>query len=154
VEWSSLAGTALGALIGVSATLSAERTRWRRGRRDTDKATKHQTYAEYLAALSRTRNEVRGAALSESVPAADRSRRAAEAFRTGRAYELRYQVELIGPDSVVIASDKTFRTLRELRDLVEGGALHRDDIYLGQRDLWDAAFAELRERMKADLSMS
>jgi hypothetical protein len=63
-------------------------------------------------------------------------------------------VELIGSDSVVTASDTAFRALRELRDLVEGGALHRDDTYLGQRDLWDAAFGELRERMKADLSMS
>ena len=154
MEWSSLAGTALGALIGVSATLAAERTRWRRGRQDTDKATKQRTYAEYLAALSRTRNEIRGAAISESVPAADRSRRAAEAFRTGGAYELRYQVELIGRDSVIVASDKAFRTLRELRDLVEGGTLHRDDVYLGRRDVWDAAFSELRQHMKADLSIS
>ena len=57
---------------------------------------------------------------------------------------MRYQVELIGPDSVATASDTAFRALRELRDLVEAGALHRDDIYLGQRDLWDAAFGELR----------
>jgi hypothetical protein len=154
VEWSSLAGTALGALIGVSATLSAERTRWRRGRRDSDKVVKRQTYADYLAALSRARNEVRSAAFSGSVPLADRSRRAADAFKTGETYELRYQVALLGPDSAVSASDSEFRALRGLRDLVEAGTLHRDDNYLHQRSVWDPAFNELMQRMKDDLLVS
>ena len=154
MQWSSLAGTALGALIGVSATLFADRLRWRLGRQDMDKATKRQTYADYLAALSNTRNELRGAARDESVVLADRARRAVEAFKAGEAYELRYQVELIAPGAVIDASDKAFRALRKLRDLVEAGALHTEKLYISQRDLWETEFAELRRQMKDDLAGS
>ena len=140
VEWGSLIGAAVGALIGVSATLASEHMRWRRGRQDTDKASKMRIYAGYLAALSLTRNELRVAARTGSVSQKSRSQRAAEAFKTGEAYELRYQVALIAPQDVIAASDEAFRALRQLRDLVEGGTLHTDGSYIRQRDVWEAAF--------------
>jgi hypothetical protein len=149
-----LIGAVVGALIGVSATLASEHMRWRRGRQDSDKATKRQTYADYLAALSLTRNELRLAARRSSLPLGQRSKRAAEAFRTGGAFELRYQVALIAPTEVITASDQAFRTLRLLRDLVEDGTLHTDAAYIGQRDVWEGTFAALKDHMRYDLEAS
>ena len=154
MQWGSLIGAVVGALIGVSATLSAEQMRWRRGRQDSDKTAKRQTYADYLAALSLTRNELRLASRRSSIPLEERSERAAESFRTGRAYELRYQVVLIAPTEVISASDRAFRALREIQQLVEDGTLHTDTPYIAQRDAWEAAFAALRDRMREDLDAS
>jgi hypothetical protein len=45
---------------GTNVTVSvvvAPNMRWRRGRQDSDKTAKRQTYADYLAALSLTRND-------------------------------------------------------------------------------------------------
>jgi hypothetical protein len=144
----------VGALIGVSATLTSEHMRWRRGRQDSGKATKLQTYADYLAALALTRNELHLAALNGSIPVGQRSQRAAESFSTGRIYELRYQVALIAPPKVSAASDHAIRSLRKLRDLVAGGTLRMDSPYVAQRAVWDEAFAALMDSMKHDLEIS
>jgi len=154
VQWSSLVGAVVGALIGVSATLSSEHMRWRRGRQDADKATKRQTYAEYLAALSLTRNELRLASRRSSIPLEEGSRHAAESFKTGGAYELRYQVTLIAPTEVISASDDAFRALREIQFLVEDGTLHTDASYIERREVWEARFSVLRDRMRQDLNAS
>jgi hypothetical protein len=111
-------------------------------------------YADYLAVLSLTRNELRLAARSNYGPAEARYRRAAEALKTGSAYELRYQVALVASESVITASNEAFRAVRRLSELVEGGTLHTDDSYIRQRDAWEMAFAMLRDRMREDLEAS
>lgn len=154
MQWSSLIGAVVGALIGVSATLSSEHLRWRRGRQDSDKATKRQLYADYLAALSRTRNELRLASRRSSSPPEERARRAEEAFKAGEAYELRYQVSLVASSHIIAVSDETFRKLRGIQHLVEDGMLHTDAAYIQQRDLFEASFAALRDHMRNDLDAS
>lgn len=151
MDWSPLVSTALGALIGVGATLVADRSKWRRDRRDRDLALKRQVYGDYLAALSRTWNEIRAAALSSAMPAEERSRVALEAFKERGAYELRHQVEITAPQPVVDLSVTAFRALRDLRDVVQAGALHEDAGYRAQRGLWDASFEELRLAIRRDL---
>ncbi|MBW5420269.1 hypothetical protein GKQ77_01620 [Streptomyces sp. BG9H] len=151
MNWSSLLSTGVGALIGVSATLAAEWTRWKRNRHDNDQAIKRQTYAEYLAALSRTRNELRMAAWAPAMPREERARLAQEAFKAGGAYELRYQVALLAPEMVDQASIAAFRTLRDLRDVVEAGVVRTEEPYIELRVRWDDLFAELRRQMRADL---
>jgi hypothetical protein len=154
MQWSSLIGAVVGALIGVSATLSSEQLRWRRGRQDSDKASKRQTYAEYLSALSLTRNELRLASRNSSIPLEERVRRAAESFNTGRAYELRYQVVLIAPEAVIDASDNAFRALRKIQRQVEDGTLHTDASYIALRETWDVSFDVLTDRMRQDIDAS
>lgn len=75
-----------------------------------------------------------------------------EAFQEGNAYELRYQVALVAPASVMDASTTAFRALRDLRDLIEGGATHTQHNYRVLRDHWEDRFAELRTEMKHDLT--
>jgi hypothetical protein len=151
VDWGSLVGTGLGAVIGVSATLGADRINWRRSRQDSDKTARHQVYADYLAALTRARNGLRSAARHPNTPAAERARQAEETFHDG-VYELRYRVALLAPEPVVEASVIAFRALRDLRDLVEAGSVRSDEDYLRQRDVWEDALHELQRAMRADLA--
>ncbi|MFI2026798.1 hypothetical protein [Streptomyces buecherae] len=150
--WGSILSTLLGALIGVFSTLAADWSRASRDRRANDQDVRRQTYADYLAALAQTRNLLRLAARSRSTPLEERARNAMEAFRDGSAYELRYQIALVAPTAVVDASTAAFRALRDLRDLVEEGAIHTEQNYLVLRDHWESCFAELRAAMKSDLA--
>ncbi|GGU70890.1 hypothetical protein GCM10010211_40750 [Streptomyces albospinus] len=151
MNWGSLASTLLGALIGIASTLTADRVRARRSRDESDQVARRQLYGEYLAALARTRNHLRIAARSAETPAAERARMAGEAFRDGNAYELRYQVAMVAPAEVVDASTAAFRALRDVRDVVESGSLHREESYLELRDRWEERFAELRAAMRDDV---
>ncbi|MFI5979205.1 hypothetical protein [Streptomyces sp. NPDC051452] len=81
----------------------------------------------------------------------ERVRRAAEAFHEGNAYELRYQIAVVAPREVVEASTAVFRSLRDLRDLVEAGALHTSEDYAQARNRWELLLAELRIAMRRDL---
>ncbi len=154
MDWGPLATTALGALIGVSSTLASEQLRWVRRRRDADQAAKRALYADYLAALSRTRNELRLAGRLVDASAAERARRAADSFKEGGAYEMRYHVALVAPRPVVAASTTAFRALRDIRDAIEDGADRSDEYYRSGRDRWNEAFAALRQEMRRDLGIA
>jgi hypothetical protein len=154
VDWTSPLSTLLGAAIGITSPLTVDRLRWRRARHDRQVSAKLETYARYLAALSSTRNELRLAARTNAVEPADRARIAAEAFKVGGAYELRYQVAISAPANVIDTSDRAFRALRDLRDLVESGKLRTDQEYRDQSDRWEKAFARLRQQVRDDLEQS
>lgn len=122
MDWGPLVSTSLGAVIGIASTLATDQIRTKRGREDKDQAARQQLYGDYLAALARTRNHLRMAARPSGLPDGERVRRAAEAFHEGNAYELRYQIAVVAPREVVEASTAAFRSLRDLRDLMEGGS--------------------------------
>lgn len=149
--WGPLASTSLGAVIGIASTLATDQMRTRRGREDKDEAARRQLYGDYLAALARTRNHLRMAARSAGLDSGERGRRAVEAFFEGNAYELRYQIAIVAPAEVVEASTNAFRSLRDLRDLVEAGALHTDQSHVDARERWELLLAELRMSMRRDL---
>lgn len=151
MDWGTLASTSLGAAIGIVSTLATDQIRTRRGREDKDEAARRQLYGDYLAALARTRNLLRMAARSAAIDPGERERSAARAFSEGNAYELRYQIAVVAPAEVVRASTDAFRSLRDLRDLVEAGALHTDQSYMDARERWELLLAELRKSMRRDL---
>jgi hypothetical protein len=147
----SLATTALGALIGVGSTQLVERTRAKAAREERDVTVKRNVYSEYLAALWTGRNGLRRAARDASVPEAERSRLAADAFRESKIYELRYQVAIAAPQTVVDASKQAFVALRDLRNAIEAGALHTDAEYLSLSGVWDGRAMHLMTAMREDL---
>ncbi|MFF2504931.1 hypothetical protein ACFVTY_16360 [Streptomyces sp. NPDC058067] len=152
MDWIPLLSTAVGAVIGVAATLIADWTRANRSQRDGHQATKRQLYGDYLAALSLTRHSLRTAARSSSEPVEVRARMALDAFKDAKAYEARYQVALVASDRVTDASTSAFNALRHLRDLVEaGGGTHTDPDYRRAQDQWADQFAGLRRCMRSDL---
>lgn len=151
MDWGPLVSTSLGAVIGIASTLATDQIRTRRGREDKAQAARQQLYGDYLAALARTRNHLRMAARPAGLSAEERARRAAEAFHEGNAYELRYQIAVVAPKEIVEASTAAFRSLRDLRDRVEDGALHTSPGYVQARDRWELLLAELRVEMRRDL---
>ncbi|MEU1660674.1 hypothetical protein ABZ527_31825 [Streptomyces griseofuscus] len=151
MDWGPLVSTSLGALIGIASTLATDQIRTKRGREDKEQAARQQLYGDYLAALARTRNHLRMAARPTGLSVEERARRAAEAFHEGNAYELRYQIAVVAPRAVVETSTAVFRSLRDLRDRVEEGALHTSQDYIQARDRWELLLAELRMAMRRDL---
>lgn len=147
----ALLSTVLGAAIGVLSTPAADRGESQRSREDNEQTAKRELYADYLAALARTRNHP-GSQLARAYTPEERARKAVEAFQEGNAYELRYQIALIAPANVVDASTTPFRALRDPCDLIEAGTTHTECNYLELLDHREDRFAELRTETKRDLN--
>jgi hypothetical protein len=151
MDWGTLIGTALGAVVGVGSAVVAERSRWKREFVTRERAVRRELYGEYLAALSRTRNELRSVARSPSTPAAERARLASESFRSGGAYELRYQMAITAPESVAGPSERALLALRTLNDRLEAGDDHTDATWSDAHEAFTEALAALRTAMRTDL---
>jgi hypothetical protein len=151
VDWGTLIGTALGAVVGVGSTVLAERSRWKREFATRELSVRRQLYGDYLAALSRTRNELRGLARSPSVAAGERARLAGESFRSGGAYELRYQMAITAPEPVAEPSERALRALRDLHDRLEAGDIHTDESWVECHEAFTTAMTALQAAMRADL---
>jgi hypothetical protein len=153
VEWATLLSAGLGAGFGISSTLLTDRVRWRRDHLDRQRESNRQLYAQYLAALWRTLDDIRDAARTPNLPADERARLAREALKGNGAYELRYQVSIIAGDAVDTASLAAFRVLRDLRDHVEAGATHQEPTYRQAREDFNHHYAALREQMRAEAGL-
>ncbi|MFE5329431.1 hypothetical protein ACFRCG_23890 [Embleya sp. NPDC056575] len=151
MEWTTLISTLAGALIGISATVVTERSRSRRERLADDLTVRRGAYADYLAALSRTRVDIRAAARDAATPPNVRAEKAVAAFYDSGVYDRRYQVAVVAPMAVVEASDRMFRALRALRDRVVDGALRVDSAYRDQANATEDALAELLRLIRLDL---
>lgn len=150
MEWISLVSTALGAAIGVGSTLLADRARWRRDRAGQNLDVRRQLYADYTAALSRTRTAL-NECVQQEIPAGERSLRVRELFLAPGAYEIRHQLAIIAPPEVVEAARSAFVVLRDTRDLLVEGSSLDDAAYIEVEERFDAAVAELRTVMRLDL---
>ncbi|AZM55137.1 hypothetical protein DMA15_23315 [Streptomyces sp. WAC 01529] len=157
MEWISPVSTLLGAGIGVSATLLADRARWRRESAERETATRRQLYAEYTAALSRVRSALHESARATGGPSPgseEHAREVRDRFLAPGAYEIRHQLAIIAPLEVVDAARSAFIALRTTRDRVIEGARADSAIYAELEAGNDAAIAELRRVMRRDLGVS
>ncbi|MFI9718479.1 hypothetical protein ACIHFE_02335 [Streptomyces sp. NPDC052396] len=149
MDWGTLVGTGFGAVVGVGSTLLSDRVRWRRDHAARQQDVKRQLYGEYLAALTRTRTDLKEVVRTTASAGEERARRAGDAYRDGGAYELRYQMAIIAPGRVVDPSETALRLLRDVRDHIRDGADQaRLDSEFGRLT---AAVKELRDAMRADL---
>ncbi|MFI7104353.1 hypothetical protein ACIBK8_34060 [Streptomyces sp. NPDC050161] len=164
MDWLPLASAALGGLIGSGSTLMADRVRWRRetaertaerqrAEEERKQTNRHAMYAEYLTALSRIRNGLREMAHDESASAAERSARLQKVFLESGAYELRSQLQLVAPESVVQHTEGAYKSLRRLRMAIEEGASFQDAAYLERRDHYHGQLGSLKQALRRDLSI-
>ncbi|MFH8607898.1 hypothetical protein ACH4D5_10465 [Streptomyces sp. NPDC018029] len=156
MEWISPVSTLLGAVIGVGATLLADRARWRRESADRETATRRQLYAEYTAALSRVRtalHECAQGAVGATPGSEEYAREVRERFLAPGAYEIRHQLAIIAPRDVVAAARSAFVALRTTRDRVLDGVTADSESYAELEAGNDAAIAELRRVMRRDLGV-
>ncbi|MEV8451308.1 hypothetical protein AB0467_01575 [Streptomyces sp. NPDC052095] len=156
MEWISPVSTALGAVIGVGSTLVTDRLRWRRERAGQSLDVRRQLYAEYTAALSRTRTALDECAREEG-HGEERRQRVREVFLAPGAYEIRHQLAIVAPREVVDTARSAFLVLRDTRDLLVAGAADADGpvadspAYRELEERLDRALAELRAVMRQDL---
>ncbi|MDG4856574.1 hypothetical protein P8605_00020 [Streptomyces sp. T-3] len=157
MDWTTLVATLVGAAIAMSTSLLVE---IRRGRHDTDsewRRTRRDIYAEYLTALSQARWELSGIAGNGELPEAARRAAANEIF--ARCYQVRHQLELYSPSSVLEPALDYFRTLRTFRNAIreglrDGAPDYSDDsAYAAHVREVKAQFGRCRDAMRADINL-
>lgn len=124
MDWTTLVATLVGAAIAMGTSLGVE---IRKDRHDTEsewRRTRREIYAAYLTALSQARWELSGIAGNDEL--SDIVRRAMSNEIFARCYQVRHQLELYAPSSVVEPALTYFRTLRAFRNAVRDGL--RDDV--------------------------
>ncbi|MEV8455467.1 hypothetical protein AB0467_34590 [Streptomyces sp. NPDC052095] len=149
MQWIPLASVIVGALIATASSAFLDRHRWRREQAQRLADARRVLYGEYLAALSKARNDFRVLARDLDTAQAQRDVSARTSFAP--CYEIRYQVTITASAKVVAASEKTFRRLRDVRDLAAAGTLAGDERHSGGRGEYEAALTELRTAMREEL---
>ncbi|MFD4554309.1 hypothetical protein ACFWP5_08265 [Streptomyces sp. NPDC058469] len=153
MDWGTLAGTALGAILGVGTTLLAERSRWRRENTARERAVKQRLYAEYLGALSLTTHRLRDLKRNTGLTREERIRQAGEILGSTDAYQLRYQMLIIAPEPLGDTANRAFRTVRDLRDRFDGPDVSADPEWSSTMAAVGQALNSLRTAMRSDLTV-
>ena len=151
VDWGTLAGTAVGAVLGVSTTLLGERSRWRRESTSRERAAKQQLYGEYLAALWLTRHRLRDLKRSIGLSREERIKQAGEILESANAFQLLYQMHIMAPESLGAVADQTFLKLRHLRDRFDEPDVSIDPDWSATQGALGEALEALQRAMRLDL---
>ena len=131
----------------------ADRARWKRDQSREQSQLRRESYGSYLAAIIQAHEAMRSAAASGGSPD---SRRDAitEAFRSADPYVRRFSLSLLAPADVVQDAVTVFRRVRDIRDLLIGGAGEETAEYrTAQRAYYDAIKA-MSDTMRKDLGSS
>lgn len=153
VDWGTLAGTTLGAVLGVR-TLLGERSRWRRENTSHERAAKQQLYGEYLAALWLTRHGLRELKRSIGLSREERIQQAGEILGSANAFQLLYQIHIMAPEPLGDVADQTFLRLRHLRDRFDEPDVSADPEWSATQGALGEALEALRRAMRSDLKSS
>ena len=151
VDWGTLAGTALGALLGVSTTLLGERSRWHRENASRERASKQQLYGEYLAALWLTRHRLRDLRRSTALTREERVEQSGEILGAANAFQLLYQMRIMAPAPLDDAAVQAFQTLLRLRDRFDEPDVSTDPEWSATQAALSEALEALRQAMRSDL---
>jgi len=122
MDWMPLLSTLTGAVIGIAATLIADRNRWRREESRQSLELRRAVYTEYVSALKAAGEEIRAVALGDNLSGAARDAAVREAVRSTGLYTAGERLWLVGPPQVVAAGNEAFHSLRQLRDAYAAGA--------------------------------
>lgn len=151
MQWTSLASTALGALIALLAAMLNERFRWRREQTSDRRKLLQQTYSAYLAALTEAHEQMRAESLIDHPTPETRSAAVLDAFRRARCYALRYELAIVAEQGVLDEAERTFRILREVRDLLAREGTTDSEPYKTLRGDYAASLRNLQHRMRLEL---
>lgn len=151
VQWITVVSTALGALIALVATMLNERFKWRREQAATHRKLCHDTYAEFLSALSDAHERMRGEFPTEHSSPQARAAAVRDVFRAAGCYPLRYQLAIVAGQDVVDGAEAAFRGLRRIRDLLADGYSLDSTEYVTVREAYSGSLRELQHRMRTEL---
>jgi hypothetical protein len=152
VDWGTLAGTALGAVLGVSTTLLGERSRWHREHASRERAARQQLYSDYLAALWLTRHRLRDLQRSTTLTRAERIEQSGEILGAANAFPLLYQMRIMAPEPLGDLAAQAFRNLLRLRDRFDEPDVSTDPQWSATQTALSEALETLQWAMRSDLS--
>ncbi|MFD5794384.1 hypothetical protein ACFWIO_12750 [Streptomyces diastatochromogenes] len=122
MEWAALAGTGIGAVVGVGSTLLADRAKWRR---ESDERTRRERRDAYVTCLTRYRlayeDMHRAATVHRHGPPAERDTAVREAFRASGCDEIRETVLICAPEEMATVIEGVYASLRELLEVFAAG---------------------------------
>ncbi|WP_409062308.1 hypothetical protein [Streptomyces sp. SYP-A7185] len=153
MDWMPLLSTLTGAVIGIAATLIADRSRWRREETRHALEVRRSVYTQYASALKDAGEEIRAVALGDHMTESARDTAVREAFRQTGLHTASEQLWLVGPPLVVVAGNQAFHSLRQLRDAYAQGVAvgsAQDRALIQHRR---TAMAHMRRRMREDLGV-
>ncbi|MFD3870365.1 hypothetical protein [Streptomyces sp. NPDC058623] len=116
MQWTAIVATAIGAIIGVSSTLVAERIRWRRDTAERDRDALRASFMEYLTALAHTRD-----AFSRAEPSIERIGHGHVAMAEHGLYASQQHLELVATQQLVESANRATLTILEFHDVVAAG---------------------------------
>jgi hypothetical protein len=151
VDWGTLVGTALGALLGVSTTLLGERSRWHREDASRERAAKRQLYSEYLGALWLTQHRLRDLQRSTALTREERIEQSGEILGAANAFRLLYEMRIMAPEPLDEVATQAFRKLLRLRDRFEGPDVTTDPEWPATSAALSEALETLRQAMRSDV---
>ncbi|MEU9606128.1 hypothetical protein [Streptomyces sp. NPDC048057] len=148
MEWASLVGTGLGAVLGVGATLVGEHVRWRRTARDSGLQDRRNLYADCLVAFRTAHEAMRSAADEDHPNAQVRAVRIRQAFLHSGCDGARERLALTASREVTSTIDAAYVTLRGIHEVLASGATvptpESQTARQAHRDTTDEARAVLR----------
>src|SRR5689334_18060058 len=106
MDWMPLLSTLAGAVIGITATLIADRNRWRREESRHALQVRREVYTEFVSALKTASEGIRAVALGDHMSGAARDAVVREAFRGTGLYTASERLWLVGPQQVVTAGNE------------------------------------------------
>jgi hypothetical protein len=152
VEWGTLVGTTLGAVVGVGATLAGEHLRWRRTVRDNRLQDRRTMYADCLVALRRAHEAMRLAADEEYSDPQARAAKIRQAFQASGCDEARERLVLTAPSDVTEAIDASYHSLRRVRETLASGSTLASHEYDTARQAHGDATRAARTVFRQDLA--
>lgn len=153
MDWSAAVSTLVGAIVGVGATMLADRTRWKRDQGRERDQLRRESYGSYLAAIIKTHEAVRSAATSHGSPDGKRAA-ITEAFRSADPYVHRFELSLLAPADVVEDAVTVFRRVRHIRDLLISGVGAETAEYRAAQKAYYDAIKAMSDTMRRDLGSS
>ncbi|MGW5196499.1 hypothetical protein [Streptomyces spiralis] len=154
MDWTTLAGTGVGALVGVTSTLLADRVR---RRRDLAERTRQERKELYVTCLTKKYRQAYEAVHTAAVthrghpgPALEAAVR--EAFRASGCDEVRESALICAPETMADVIEAVYTTLRDLLEAFAAGSPPLDSAEFQEQRLKHArAVWAARAAMRRDL---
>jgi hypothetical protein len=153
MDWMPLLSTLAGAVIGIAATLIADRSRWQREEARHALEVRREVYTEFVSALKAAGEEMRAVALGDHMSQSARDAAVREAVRGTGIYTASERLWLVGPPQVVAAGNEAFHSLRAIRDAYARGVAVDSAEAAPLTARRRAAMARMRHLMREDLGI-
>ena len=121
MPWIPVLATALGAVIGLGSGLLIDQVRSSRDTTQRWLTARRDAYVACPSSLHEASEAMRAVSLGQYSPDLTRVAAARAVFRAAGVTQAREQIILLAPETVIIAANEAFRSLRTLRDHIGQG---------------------------------